>query len=114
RNFFDPPGGRPLYRRNDFGGTVGGPLYIPGMFNVNKDKTFFFVSEEFRLERSPFLFNQGVPSDAERGYDPVMQTYTNVADFSDVCPQYGTGAFSLTQYPDCPSRGTTVSSRQSL
>jgi len=114
RNFFDPPGGKPLYRRNDFGGTLGGPLYIPGMFNVNKDKTFFFVSEEFRLERSPYLFNQGVPSDAERGYDPVMQTYTNVADFSDVCPPYGTGAFSLTQYPDCPSLGTTVSSRQSL
>ena len=108
RNFFDPPGKKPLYRRNDFGGALGGPLYIPGLFNVNKDKTFFFVSEEFRLERSPFEFNQGVPSDAERGYDPVMQSYTNVADFSDVCPAWGTGVFSQSQYPDCPSYGTTT------
>jgi hypothetical protein len=111
RNFFDPPGHKPLYRRNDFGGTLGGPLYIPNTFNVNKDKTFFFVSEEFRLERSPFLFNQGVPSDIERGYDPVMQTYTNVADFDDACPQ-GPGNFiNLEQYPDCPSQGSQPTNR---
>src|SRR5439155_23738606 len=30
------------------GGTIGGPLYIPGHYNTNKTKTFFFVSEEFR------------------------------------------------------------------
>src|SRR5208283_3132015 len=40
RNFFDPPGRIPLYRRNDFGGAVGGPVYIPGIFNTAKDKTF--------------------------------------------------------------------------
>jgi hypothetical protein len=31
RNYFDPPGGAPLYRRQDFGGTIGGPLTIPGV-----------------------------------------------------------------------------------
>ena len=102
RYFFDPPGRIPLYRRNDFGGAVGGPFYIPGIFNTTKDKTFFFVSEELRYERSPFNFNQAVPSDLERGYNPSTQTYGNTADFSDLCPPLGTSTFSTTQYPDCP------------
>jgi outer membrane receptor protein involved in Fe transport len=33
---------------NNFGWTLGGPIFIPGLYNKNKDKTFFFVSEEFR------------------------------------------------------------------
>jgi len=33
---------------NNFGWTLGGPVFIPGVYNTHKDKTFFFVSEEFR------------------------------------------------------------------
>ena len=32
-------------RQNDFGGTLGGPIIIPGLYN-GKDKTFFFFSYE--------------------------------------------------------------------
>jgi hypothetical protein len=32
-------------RQNDFGGTLGGPVRIPGLYN-GKDKTFFFASYE--------------------------------------------------------------------
>ena len=32
-------------RQNDFGGTIGGPVRIPGLYN-GKDKTFFFFSYE--------------------------------------------------------------------
>ena len=32
-------------RQNDFGGTLGGPIVIPGLYN-GKDKTFFFFSYE--------------------------------------------------------------------
>jgi len=35
----------PALRQNDFGGTVGGPVEIPGLY-VGKDRTFFFVSYE--------------------------------------------------------------------
>ena len=111
RNFFDPPGKIPLYRRNDFGGTIGGLLYVPGFYNDGKEKTFFFFSEEARLERSPFDFNQGVPSDQERGFDPISKTYGSIADFSDVCPPATGGSFSLRAYPDCPSFGSTPSPR---
>jgi hypothetical protein len=31
---------------NQFGGTIGGPLTIPGKFNTNRDRMFFFWGEE--------------------------------------------------------------------
>ena len=98
RNYFDPAGKPPLYRRQDFGFTLGGPL----SFNAKKKKAFFFWSEEFRLEKSPLGpgnepgdFNQAVPTMAERA-----------GDFSDVCPFVIPGSqtqFNRVQYPDCPA-----------
>jgi hypothetical protein len=97
RNFFDQTTKAPLYRRNDFGFTLGGPVFIPNHYNANKQKTFFFVSQEFRYEKTPVDYNQAVPSNAERA-----------GDFSDVCPadktlQLATQNKSL--YPDCPVVG---------
>jgi hypothetical protein len=37
---------RPLYRFDTEGGTVGGPVYIPKLFNTSKTKLFFFYAEE--------------------------------------------------------------------
>jgi carboxypeptidase family protein len=98
RNYFDQTTKAPLYRRNDFGYTVGGPLYIPGLFNTSKDKTYFFFSQEFRFERTPTDFNQAVPSVAQRG-----------GNFSDVCPFVLPNLqadFKRSAYPDCPAFGT--------
>ncbi len=110
RNYFDPPGRTPLYRRQDYGGTIGGPLYIPGKYNTKKDKTFFFFSEELRLDKTPVDYNQAVPTSAERGENVQnlgLGNFTGVGDFSDVCPQVpygnsGAAALNITQYPDCP------------
>jgi hypothetical protein len=41
----NPPIRKNAVRQNDFGGTFGGPLMIPHVFN-GRDKTFFFVSYE--------------------------------------------------------------------
>jgi hypothetical protein len=38
----------PELRLNIFGGDVGGPLVIPGIYPRSKSKTFFFYSEEWR------------------------------------------------------------------
>ena len=70
RNYFDtarPASVASSYRRQDFGGTIGGPLIIPHVYNTKRDKTFFFFSEEFRLEKTPTEYNQAVPSLKERG-----------------------------------------------
>ncbi len=103
RNYFDQTTKAPLYRRQDFGGTIGGPLYIPGTYNKNKDKTFFFWSEEFRLEKSPQEFNQAVPTLPERGINSTLTCPDNglCPDFSDVCPPPGVSGTAAT-YPDCP------------
>lgn len=44
---------RPAFRYNDWGFTLGGPLYIPKYLNTDKSKTFFFWSEEWRRTRTP-------------------------------------------------------------
>jgi Carboxypeptidase regulatory-like domain len=36
---------KPAERQNDFGGVLGGPLSVPGLYS-GKDRTFFFVSYE--------------------------------------------------------------------
>jgi hypothetical protein len=50
RNFFaarkDP------LKQNNFGFAIGGPIYIPGKYNTDKRKTFFFVNEEWRRRRA--------------------------------------------------------------
>jgi len=114
RNYFDQTKKAPLYRRQDFGGTIGGPIYIPGVFNTNKEKTFFFWSQEFRLEKTPQEFNQAVPTDQERGIgvldcSPVGKTAGNCGNFSDVCPLAIGGAGAPVDkgtYPDCPISGS--------
>jgi hypothetical protein len=55
------------YKKNDFGYTIGGPVTIPGVYNQDRTKTFFFFSEEWRRNRLSTLFNVPVPSCAERG-----------------------------------------------
>jgi hypothetical protein len=104
RNFFDQTKSAPLYRRNDFGATVGGPLYIPNVYNTNKQKTFFFFSQEFRFEKTPVDYNQAVPSNAERS-----------GNFSDVCPVDKTLTITTQNkslYPDCPVVGFSSNTGQ--
>jgi hypothetical protein len=67
RSFFD----RSLLplRFNDFGGTLGGPIYIPGKYNTAKDKLFFFYSQEWKYTRQGQTTVNVVPSALERAGD---------------------------------------------
>lgn len=66
-NAGDPfTGSRPKLIMNDFGGTIGGPVIVPHLFN-GKDTTFFFASYEgLRLPRETPIIST-VPTDAMRG-----------------------------------------------
>jgi carboxypeptidase family protein/TonB-dependent receptor-like protein len=56
-------------RRNDFGGTLGGPIFIPKIYN-GKDKTFFFFGyEQFRESTVVGNVLDTVPAVAYRGGD---------------------------------------------
>ncbi len=50
---------------NNFGFTLGGPIFIPHLYNSEKKKTFFFWSEEWRKITSPTSNNVPAPSAAE-------------------------------------------------
>jgi hypothetical protein len=56
---------RSALRYNDFGGTFGGPVRIPGLYN-GKDKTFFFFSEEVRRVTTPVAETSIVPTAQQR------------------------------------------------
>jgi hypothetical protein len=75
------------YKKNDFGYTIGGPVFIPNVYNQDRNKTFFFFSEEWRRNRLSTLFNVPVPSCAERGLGAdCSQPQAAVGDFSELCP----------------------------
>src|ERR1017187_5616308 len=44
----NPPKGRPTFQLNEPGGNIGGPLFIPHVYNEARSRTFFFVNEEWR------------------------------------------------------------------
>jgi hypothetical protein len=81
----------PTYKKNDFGYTIGGPIFIPGHYNTDKSKTFFFWSQEWRRDVVPGAnFNTITPTAAERGC-PGATSVANCTpgafgDFSDLCP----------------------------
>ena len=57
---------RTRQRRNDYGGTIGGPVIIPKVYN-GRDRTFFFFNyEEFRDKTIVSNAIQTVPIDAYR------------------------------------------------
>ncbi len=86
---------RPRNRRNDFGGTLGGPVRIPKLYN-GKNKTFFFFNYEEFLEATGYAFTDTVPTTA----------YLN-GDFSAIspngncslCSTYGIPTAAITKDP---------------
>ena len=68
-NFFNNRQGiaRQRYRYNTEGANLGGPIYIPGHFNTNKQKLFFFFSQEYLPNQQPnAVSNFTVPTALER------------------------------------------------
>lgn len=61
---------RNLFRYNDPGYTIGGPIYIPKLLPQTKSKLFFFWSQEWQEQLAPnAVKNVEVPTAAERRGD---------------------------------------------
>src|SRR5438876_5129292 len=85
RNYFQQT--VPPYKKNDYGYTVGGPIW--------KNHTFFFWSQEWRRDRVPGQnFNQSVPSIQERA-----------GDFSDQCAPVNPSGSCPSVGPDLTAAG---------
>lgn len=59
---------RAAFQRNQFGGTLGGPISIPKIYN-GKNRTFFFFAEQSTRQRSAATATGSVPIDAWRQGD---------------------------------------------
>ncbi len=79
RNFFDPVGSTPGYKKHDFGYTIGGPVW--------KNHTYFFWSQEWRKDRVPQPLLIAVPSMANRQGNFTDQCGDNASD----CPHDAAG-----------------------
>jgi hypothetical protein len=60
--------GNPVTHYNQYGLTVGGPVYVPHVFN-GKDKLFWFFAWQNDTNSQPFTNFISVPTDAERAGD---------------------------------------------
>ena len=69
-NFMNNREGQPRsqFKRNQFGGTIGGPLYIPKLYE-QRDKTFIFGSIDGLRESSPYTFIGTLPTAPMRAGD---------------------------------------------
>ncbi len=56
---------KPVYRRNQYGVTAGGPVVVPKLFN-GKDRLFWFFAYEGIKDNEPESYNLTVPTAAER------------------------------------------------
>ena len=80
RSYFNPKGTAfPTFRLNQFGGSFGGPVVLPKLYN-GKDRTFFFVDYEGYRRDSQQLTLGNIPtakmrtgdfSEAATIYDPL-------------------------------------------
>ena len=74
-------GKKTVFRNNDFGFTIGGPVWIPKIYN-GKDRTFFFVNYEgVRFSQAGALQVASVPTEAERNGDLTGTMFDNIPAF---------------------------------
>src|SRR5438128_1635567 len=88
RNFFNqPPAAKSRFKRNQFGGNLGGP--------IARDKTFFFVSYEGLRQRQGIDINSGVLRDDERAAvtDPVSRKLLDLIPRANTTGSRGEGRF---------------------
>jgi hypothetical protein len=68
-------------RYNVFGANLGGPVFIPHVYNENRQKTFFFYNEEWRREVT------GVSTNSIKTL-PAADIVTSAATFNYAIPVY--------------------------
>jgi hypothetical protein len=71
---------KPLFRYNNPGYTIGGPIFIPKVFEKARHKAFFFFSQEYQRQLSPNTArNVLVPTALERKGDYSQSVNNNGA-----------------------------------
>lgn len=87
-NYFTNASGQkpPELRFNLFGYNVSGPVFIPKVYNRNRDRTFFFFNQEWRRYIQGGLYNQTVPPTSE--YGGQFNTAIHVPSATQLAPSF--------------------------
>jgi len=67
---------KPGFTFNQYGGSLGGPVWLPKLYN-GKNKTFFFFAYEGLKDRRATVSKIGVPTAANRNGDFSQSPYNN-------------------------------------
>ena len=109
-SFFNNKNGVPIarYRYVIGGGSIGGPVYIPGKFNRDKNRVFFFFNEQYLYSGNPGALQKlTVPTAQERAGDfsgsvttggaliPVYRPGTKIQYPGNIIPASEQSAFGL-------------------
>jgi Carboxypeptidase regulatory-like domain/TonB-dependent Receptor Plug Domain len=95
---------RAIERYNNYGFTIGGPLYIPKVYNTAKNKTFFFWSEEWRKVSSPQTTNLTTPTAAQ-----LAGVFSGqITNAPSGCVAYNASTNTSTINPSCYSQNAKV------
>jgi hypothetical protein len=78
---------RPSYIRNNFGGSIGGPLNIPHVYK-SKDRTSFFFNWQSQRSKDPFSTTTTVPTLAERNGDFSQTAFTTGPNAGQIIPVF--------------------------
>lgn len=99
RNFFDrATGPKTPFRRNQFGGTLGGPVLIPKILN-GRNKLFFFLNYEGLRQTQAQTLTSTVPLVPDRGGNFSGYPATIYDPSTRVLNAAGTAVTSATPFP---------------
>jgi outer membrane receptor protein involved in Fe transport len=88
-NHYTPNAEEPFLLQHQFGGSLGGPVYIPHLYN-GRDKSFWFVSDQqTTVHQKGAATGETVPTPAQRG--AVSANGCNGADLSYFLPSNAAG-----------------------
>lgn len=91
-SYFNKYGGaknpRPATHYNIYGFNIGGPIYIPKVFNVNKDKAFFFFNQEWRKTSAVATSNNETINPKDIPSSANIKTINGVTGLPYVLPSY--------------------------
>jgi hypothetical protein len=102
-NFFNNLNGleRPQFKRNQFGFTAGGPVYIPHFYK-QRDKTFIFGTYEGLRQQTPTTLITTVPTELQRQGN-FSQTFnqdgTLATIYNPFTTQFANGQYVRTAFP---------------
>ena len=98
---------KPELRYNIFGFNVGGPVFIPKVYNRDKNRTFFFVNQEWRkIVQGNQIFAAAVPQAQRDGDFSALGTNILVPKTGDPAQQARFATFGLT--PGSPFAGNRI------